>query len=65
MKIVEKNKKKKKVTYFSCTAGGGYFAKLESELLSKIDPKNAQRPSTVDNKGQAKSKLKKTSKPNS
>lgn len=36
--------------------------KLESELLSKIDPKNAQRPSTVDTKGQIKTKLKKTSK---
>lgn len=33
--------------------------KLESELLSKIDSKNAQRPSTTDTKGQAKAKQKK------
>jgi len=44
---------------------GGYFVRLETELLSKIDPKNAQRPtSTVDTKGvQSKTKLKKTLKP--
>jgi len=42
---------------------GGYFTKLESELLSKIDPKNAQRPTTVDIKGPTKNKLKKTLKP--
>jgi len=44
---------------------GGYYVKLETELLSKIDPKNAQKPtSTVELKGvQSKTKLKKTSKP--
>ncbi|KAL5240632.1 hypothetical protein ACI65C_008042 [Semiaphis heraclei] len=38
---------------------GGYFVRLETELLSKIDPKNAQRPmSTVETKGvQSKTKL--------
>lgn len=41
---------------------GGYFVKLESELLSKIDPKSAQRPNTVETKGQVKTKLKKTTK---
>ncbi|KAL4142845.1 hypothetical protein QTP88_005239 [Uroleucon formosanum] len=44
---------------------GGYYVRLETELLSKIDPKNAQRPtSTLETKGvQSKTKLKKTPKP--
>jgi len=41
---------------------GGYFVRLETELLSKIDPKNALRPmSTMEMKSvQSKTKLKKT-----
>ncbi|XP_050441505.1 SANT and BTB domain regulator of class switch recombination [Adelges cooleyi] len=42
---------------------GGCYVKLESELLSKIDPKTPQRPNTVDGKCQIKAKVKKT-KPN-
>lgn len=52
------------IFFFEYIFTGGYFVKLESELLSKIDQKNVQKSCTVDAKGQAKIKPKKTIKSN-